>query len=427
MCALSETDVSLTVVVAAAETAEVTMPAQGTLEPSVLTAAALASEYADRLVLGSVREVHRAVARRVWSVVNPSTAGAARTTQVAHDTIATAVYGSIGLGLGAGTLALRAAARRAERLGVGPRLTGPAGEVVHSAVNGLIGDRLAEDASPMAIEMRIRLAGRDVLVARQRLAAAYPDATERVAVLIHGLGENDSHWGFRRDQVGGTYAETLTALGWTPVVLRVNTGTSVRENGAALSGLLSDLVDEWPVDVRRIALVGHSMGGLIARAACVVRPVGPVSANDPYGVIDRPRPWISLVSDVVTLGTPHLGADLAAGVAAGSRLLGVLPETAAFSRILDTRSAGIVDLTRGLGAEVAPLPGVRYRLVAATLGRSQRHPLGDLLVRVPSATGRSGRRRALFPDAEVLHLPSTGHFGLLNHPDVHTALKRWLA
>ncbi len=419
----------------AADTAEVTSLAPRPVrsaEPSLLTAAALASEYADRLVLGTVRDVHSAIAQRVWSVVNPSTAGAARVAQLAHDAISTVVYGSVGVGLGTGTLALRAASVRAERHGVGPRLTGPAGEVVQSAVNGLIGDRLAADASPMAIELGIRLGGRDVLVEREQLAAAYPDATERVAVLIHGLGENDTHWGFRRDQVGATYSDTLTALGWTPVVLRVNTGRSVRENGAALSGLLSDLVDEWPVDVRRIAFVGHSMGGLIARAACAVRPVGPVGPagpadpGDPYGGVGRPRPWTSLVSDLVCLGTPHLGADLAAGVAFGSRLLGVLPETAAFSRILDTRSAGIVDLTRGLGVDVAPLPGVRYRLVAATLGRSTRHPLGDLLVRVPSATGQSGRRRALFPDAEVLHLPSTGHFGLLNHPDVHTAMRRWL-
>jgi len=422
----------LTPVLRSADTAEVTSPAPmpvRSAEPSLLTAVALVSEYADRLVLGTVRDVHRAIAQRVWSVVNPSTAGAARVPQLAHDAISTVVYGSIGVGLGTGTLALRAAAARAERYGAGPRLTGPAGEVVQSAVNGLIGDRLAADASPMAIELGIRLGGRDVLVEREQLAAAYPDATERVAVLIHGLGENDAHWGFRRDQVGTTYADTLTALGWTPVVLRVNTGRSVRENGAALSGLLSDLVDEWPVDVRRIAFVGHSMGGLIARAACAVRPVGPVGPGDPgdpCGGVDRPRPWTSLVSDLVCLGTPHLGADLAAGVTIGSRLLGVLPETAAFSRILDTRSAGIVDLTRGLGVDVAPLPGVHYRLVAATLGRSTRHPLGDLLVRVPSATGRSGRRRALFPDAEVLHLPSTGHFGLLNHPDVHTAMRRWL-
>jgi hypothetical protein len=65
-------------------------------------------------------------------------------------------------------------------------------------------------------------------------------------------------------------------------------------------------------------------------------------------------------------------------------------------------------------------------LVAATLGDSQHHPRGDLLVRVPSAYGRR-RRGQLFPQADVLHLPRTDHFGLLNHPDVHLALKEWLS
>ncbi len=53
--------------------------------------------------------------------------------------------------------------------------------------------------------------------------------------------------------------------------------------------------------------------------------------------------------------------------------------------------------------------------------------LGDLLVRQPSAYGRSRHRPGLFPGADELHLPATGHLDLLNHPDVHDALRRWLA
>jgi hypothetical protein len=52
--------------------------------------------------------------------------------------------------------------------------------------------------------------------------------------------------------------------------------------------------------------------------------------------------------------------------------------------------------------------------------------VGDLLVRPRSAYGRS-RGRSLFPGADVLHVGGTDHFGLLNHPEVHAALKRWLA
>ena len=133
---------------------------------------------------------------------------------------------------------------------------------------------------------------------------------------------------------------------------------------------------------------------------------------------------------MVTLGTPHLGAPLASGVGHGSRGLGRLPETAALGRILDWRSRGVHDLVAGLAEDVPPLPHARYRLVVATLSRSARHPvghlLGDLLVRPASAVGRDRHGRELFPGADVLHVGGTGHFGLLNHRDVHVALRDWL-
>ena len=178
----------------------------------------------------------------------------------------------------------------------------------------------------------------------------------------------------------------LAAEGWTPVFLRANTGLGLRENGVALTALLQELTEAWPVGVTRIALVGHSMGGLIMRAAGAVAT----------GV---ERPWTELVSDVVTLGTPHLGAPIARGVGHGSRGLARLPETSAFGRILDWRSVGVHDLVAGLAEDVPALPHARYRLVAATLTSSPRHPVGhvvgDVMVRVPSAYGRDRRRRAL--------------------------------
>jgi pimeloyl-ACP methyl ester carboxylesterase len=185
-------------------------------------------------------------------------------------------------------------------------------------------------------------------------------------------------------------------LGWTPVLLRANTGLALRENGVALSGLLQELTEAWSVPVDRLALVGHSMGGLIVRAACAVRS-------------EASRPWHAAVTNVVTLGTPHLGAPLAGGVGTGARALTRLPETAALGRILDQRSAGVLDLVEGLADDVPPLPHARYHLVSATLTRSPRHPvgrfLGDVFVRQPSAYGRSRRHPGLFPGADELHLP----------------------
>ena len=38
----------------------------------------------------------------------------------------------------------------------------------------------------------------------------------------------------------------VAAEGWTPVLLRANTGLSLRENGVALTALLQGVVDAWP-------------------------------------------------------------------------------------------------------------------------------------------------------------------------------------
>jgi len=116
-------------------------------------------------------------------------------------------------------------------------------------------------------------------------------------------------------------------------------------------------------------------------------------------------------------------------VGRGAVALARLPETAALGRILDWRSIGVRDLVEGLAQDVPALPHARYRLVCATLTDSPDHPvarfLGDALVRMPSAYGR-GRLVTLFPGAEVLHVPRTGHLDLLNHPRVHEALADWL-
>jgi pimeloyl-ACP methyl ester carboxylesterase len=382
----------------------------------VLGAAALAvAVLGDELLVGTAREAHHAIGRRVFGAVNLATGGAARGPQAVHDRASRAVYAGIGAGLRGASRALRAADRR----GVGARLEhSPRGRFVVAAVNGLIGDRLAEQHPDLAIRLAVRHDGRDVPTGRDALAQAFPSATGDLVVFLHGLSESEHFWDRRRDVTGGGYGERLAGeTSWTPVYLRANTGLPIAENGVALASLLDRLVAEWPTEVRRIALVGHSMGGLIMRAACAVR-------------LGTDAPWHDLVTDVVTLGSPHLGAPIERGIHLGTALLGRVPEAAPFGRILEYRSVGILDLRAGLAPDVQNLPHARYRLVAATLHESHRHPvsevLGDLLVRYPSAVGRPRRGRAMFPDADVLHIRGD-HFDLLNHPQVYDALRTWLS
>ncbi len=380
----------------------------------LLGALALAADAADDVVLGTVRDVHCAVARRVHGLTLRTPAGSEPAGELVQGRVSSAIYAGLGNGLRATSRGLRAADRH-----VGGRIEDtPRGRLVVSAVNGLLGDRLAEERSDLAITMAVRRRGRDVRLDPASLREAFPSATGDVVVFLHGLGEADEAWQRRARETGGSYGKRLAAeTSWTPVYLRANSGLPIAENGVALASLLDDLVSSWPTAVRRIALVGHSMGGLIMRAACAVDT-------------DAESPWNDLVTDVVTLGTPHLGAPLERGVALGAKALSWLPESAPFGRILEYRSVGILDLRGGLAPDIQNLPNAKYHLVAATLAGSPRHPvsetLGDMLVRYPSATGKARRGREMFPGADLLHVKG-GHFDLLNHPQVYDALRGWLS
>lgn len=387
-----------------------THPGPGTLE-----SVSLLAEVADELVLSGVRDTHLAWLDRVngWVGALPYAAGH----HVVHRSIASTVYGGVGLGLRATRMGADAVAERRPARETDRRLeNGPRGRFVRSAVNGLIGDRLAEQRPEWALTMAVRKDGADVRVDGAGLAAAYPAATGQLAVFMHGLCEDESYWDWQVESRGPGYPALLEGLGWTPVMLRGNSGLPLRTNGVALASLLQQVVAEWPVPVTRIAMVGHSMGGLVVRAAGAVQ-----------GWADAP--WTDLVSDVVTLGTPHLGAPLAAGIGHGARALSRFPETGAVARFLDWRSRGVHDLVEGLDAAVPALPNAHYLLVSATVTRSSAHPvgrwLGDALVRQDSAYG-TARGEELFPGAEVLHLPRTDHMRMLNHPEVHRALRERL-
>ncbi len=254
------------------------------------------------------------------------------------------------------------------------------------------------------------------------MAASYPDASDALVVFVHGLCETEDYWLRRRRPKQpdvpepSSYGRRLSAdEGWSPVFVRANTGISLAESGVALSALLGRLVEIWPTEVRRIALVGHSMGGLIIRSACAV---------------DTDSDWRGRVSDIVTLGTPHLGSPVERSIARGLAVSEKVPEFALYRNIFSKRSAAVLELHDGL-PDIPPLPHVQYHLVAGSLSRSTRHPValsvGDLLVQPRSAFGRPRHGPEIFPGANTLHVPHADHFDLLNHDDVYAAMRVWLA
>ena len=383
-----------------------------------LGALALGLDLANAAVLATVRDLHQAVAERMDQVVG-LVDGDRTGVRAAGDGVAPRVYGAIGVGLALATRGLAAVDRVAVDSGLTPALEERTrGRSVVSGLNGIFGDRIRERHPGLSITMAVRRDGHDVLPRRDVLAAAFPEAGAELVVFVHGLSETESCWERRHDETGGSYGDRLAVdEGWTPLYVRANSGLALAESSVELSGLLTSLVEQWPVPVRRIALVGHSMGGLIIRGSCAV-------------VTDQDEPWSALVTDVVTLGTPHLGAPIAQLLTAGSSGLARVPETAPFGRVLDHRSPGILDLRTGLPRDVANLPHARYHLVGATVTRSPTNLLaevaGDLLVHYPSAIGRTRRGRELFPGADTLHVPGADHFDLLNDEVVYTALRGWL-
>ncbi len=363
-------------------------------------------------------------------------------TRIIHDGVARVSYRSVGAAIAAplraGGRAL--AARAAPDAGsLGDSL---GGALALGALNGIAGDRLAREHPDLALEMTVRRDGRDIALDADSLAAAFPNATGKLAVFVHGLCGTDDGWRWAPPGSGEAgrrpYGARLREdLGYTPIYVRYNTGLHVSDNGRRLAAVLEELATEWPAEVREITLVGHSMGGLVARSACR------------YGELDD-RGWTDRALHVFCLGTPHLGAPLEKAANVASWPLNRLPETRPFADLFfNRRSAGIKDLRfgscieedwcecedpdeflRDRCTEVPFLPGATYYFVGATLtrGRDGLGSLaGDLLVRYPSASGAGRRRRIPFEIENGRHIGGLDHMRLLNNPAVYTQIRDWLA
>ena len=89
-------------------------------DASTLDAAALAADYAEDLIVGTVREVHGAVAGRFHGINDRLNGGGPTISHRLHDGISKAVYGGIRVGFRAGSSGLRAASRAGSRPPIAP-------------------------------------------------------------------------------------------------------------------------------------------------------------------------------------------------------------------------------------------------------------------------------------------------------------------
>ena len=305
-------------------------------------------------------------------------------------------------------------------------------EAIVAALNGVLGDHLAATDNPLAIPMAFRHAGRTLVLERFAMRSSLRTATPRLLVLLHGLCMSDLQWRRADHDHGEALAREL---GYTPVHLRYNSGLSVSTNGRILAQLMEHLFDAWPVPIERLAMLGHSMGGLVAR-----------SALHHGALIQRGGlRWPARVNDLVCLGTPHQGAPLERVGHGVDLLLGAAPYAAPLARIGKLRSAGINDMRLGnivsghsgdadahQGEHVSLPATARCYAVAASLGPAagglKAKLLGDGLVPVASALGQHHepeRRLAFAADRQaVVH--ETGHLDLLASAEVFALLRQWL-
>lgn len=328
----------------------------------------------------------------------------------------------------------------------------PQREAVLAALNGVLGDHLAQSGNPLATPMTIRWQHQAL---NWQTGAALPElahqATGKVLLLIHGLCMNDLQWQTAApppvdgaDAAPSDHGQVLAqALGCTPVYLRYNSGLHTSINGRELSRQMEQLVQKWPVGVTDLTVLVHSMGGLIIRSALVA-------------AAEESLNWPLKLKNIIFLGTPHHGAPLERAGNWLDVILGSTPYSRPFAKLGQLRSAGITDLRYGHVVDAdwqghdrfrkkpdsrtqVPLPpprnhgaGVACYTIAATLS-GPRSPMaerlfGDGLVPLPSALGEHAdpARTLAFDESARRIVYRTSHMALLSSPEVARQLVTWL-
>ena len=373
--------------------------------------------------------MHHAISAKTFDTLQyvPGLAVPSAIVRAVHDAISHGVYAAVRHG---STVALGVA-------GIGERLASDPAQPVagrnlalRSAINGVFGDALVRSGSALAVNMGFHAGGAALPLTRAALAGLQP----RLVVFIHGLACDEQSW-LQADRAwaASEWAAVLPAgerihygalldheFGTRSIYLRYNSGRSVDDNATEFSKLLDTLVDLAPATLRDVVIVGHSMGGLVARAACDLARVQRLG-------------WRQRMRLLICLGTPHQGARLEQLGHLTSAALDVSNVTQPLARIANARSQGIKDLRHGR-AGTGPAENVAadipLRLIVGGLADASSNVVGQAFGRLLGdglVSRHSAADDGLAGDVQRVELAGLGHMALLNHPRVYAALRGWLS
>lgn len=336
-----------------------------------------------------------------------------------------------------------------------------------AVVNGLVGDYLVHSQNALAITADFFIDGAPLPRSRAAFAARDPQPSSRVVVLVHGLMGTERNWqpprhrsaarGVSADTVSNATTEPASDAapansaaaditnelavpdfgarlavdhGFEPFYVRYNSGQAIPDSGVQLAALLQQLSECYPVAITELLLVGHSMGGLVIRAAC-------------HQAAMQQAPWLRLPMRAVYIGTPHRGAPFERIGRVTTNLLRAIndPVTRLLASIAGLRSAGIQDLgdadvrhedrarrqpqlsLRDPRHPVPLLATMQHLLIAGAISDKAwlTALFGDSIVPLASARNDGG-----IDPHNVVTIEGIAHVQMLHDPRVYTALSKWL-
>ena len=159
---------------------------------------------------GAIRDMHLGIAQRAFRGVGP----AGRPVQLIHDAVSGRAYGAIGAGASGLGKAVDATMQRRGIGGQASLSTTPMGSFGIAVLNGLIGDRLEREGSALHQPTSARMHGQPIGLDESSLREAFPHATPRLAVFIHGLTGDEFCWSWGQNPATNPRARRPTARGW---------------------------------------------------------------------------------------------------------------------------------------------------------------------------------------------------------------------